>query len=193
MKKTVSGGILLVGAIASLYLIGKGSALGGVGAEKVGAILGSPGAIPGGLPSAGTGSAKQIAAVTGYMAPGTKTAVSPEMRKEFGVGFVPSKTAYAGKQVSPTYIPEAATQAYVKTGGTGYVAPTFLGVGGRIVNGSAYIAPAGLYPKSGGLTAKGVATKKKVVARQARGFTSYTGGSKGTASAQKAAYKARSK
>lgn len=186
LSKKEIGMIALAGAglLGVSYFTG---AIGGGGqtGERVGKILGSPS----GLPSTGTGSQKQIAAVTGYMAPGTKTAVTPEMRKEFG--FVPSKTAYAGKQqVSPTFIPGAATQAYITQAG-GYIAPTFNGVGGRIVNGSAYIAPAGLYPKSGGLTAKGIATKKKVQARQASGFVGYSGTSRGTSSAQKAAYKAR--
>jgi hypothetical protein len=172
-------------ALAGVGVIGigyfAGDALGGGGAARAGKILGSPGALPGGLPSAGTGSSKQIAAITGYMAPGTKTAVTPEMRKEFS--FVPSKTAFAGKQ----------TRAFI--GGTGpiaYKAPTQFVKPTASTRYEFIASPTtpGMFPKTGGLTAKGLATKKKVEARKASGFVGYSG-SRGTASAQKAAYMAR--
>jgi hypothetical protein len=191
MSKKEMGLLVLAGAgIVGIAAIGGIGGNGSGGGARAGQILGSPGA----LPSTGTSSAK-LASAIGGMPMGAKTLVTPQIREEFSaakVKQIPSKTSFGGKQVSPTYIPEAATQAYIANAGSTYVAPTFTTMPGTIVNGSAYIAPAGLYPKSGGLTAKGIATKKKVEARQASGFTSYSGGSKGTASAQKAAYKARS-
>ena len=182
-----------VGLVGVSYFTG---ALGGGGqtGEGVGqTIMGAPS----GLPSTGVSSPKLAGAIGGM--PTVLTSRGEAVKaKATARGFTPSKTSIVGRQVqvSPTYIPEASTQAYIANAGGTYVAPTFTGRVGTIgPGGSSYTPPTGLYPSvkkatSGGLTAKGQAVKAKVEKRQARGFVSYSG-KKGSAAAQKAAYKAR--
>lgn len=186
MKKETKAGFLLVGAISGLYLISRGGVIGDGGAEKVGAILGSPGEISSALASAGTGSQKQIAAVTGYMAPGTKVsgkpAVTPvvaEMQPK-KARLEAQKTAYIGGagpyayKTPESFIPQKDTKYQV--------------IATPVTSKTVYSQP----PRVTKLTAKGEATKKKVAERKASGFVSYSGSvTKGTAASQKATFMAR--